>query len=89
MRFEKSGWLYKPSDCLGDKLLETMCKLTKPEHFESHQTAGTRTDFGLYALRKLVSSWPNLRTVCIFALSSYYGAVTDGKNGTDLPGRRY
>ncbi|KAI0085034.1 hypothetical protein BDY19DRAFT_462098 [Irpex rosettiformis] len=31
LKLDFSGWLYKPSNCLGDKLLETMCKLVALE----------------------------------------------------------
>ena len=57
------GWLYKSDDPIGDKLLDTMCKLVKLQHFKNKRTQDKHTHFGRYELMKLASSLPHLRTV--------------------------
>ncbi|PBK88221.1 hypothetical protein ARMGADRAFT_1084866 [Armillaria gallica] len=58
-----SGHLDTYSDCLGEKLMTALCSLKSLENFSHNATTSARTDFGLYSLMKLVSSWPNLRTL--------------------------
>lgn len=58
-----SGHLDTYSDCLGEKLMTALCSLKNLENFSHNATTSARTDFGQYSLMKLVSSWPNLRTL--------------------------
>ncbi|KAJ7659331.1 hypothetical protein DFH06DRAFT_1327153 [Mycena polygramma] len=58
-----SGHLYRGESCLGETLTDALCSLKELEEFNHHATTAARTDFTLYSIMKLVSSWPKLRTL--------------------------
>ncbi|KAJ7215870.1 hypothetical protein GGX14DRAFT_391549 [Mycena pura] len=89
-----SGHLYRGGTCLGETLTDALCSLKQLEEFSHHATTAARTDFTLYSIMKLVSSWPKLRTV---VSQIYFSAVPksicvfillhecDSKDTTEIP----
>ncbi|KAJ6472284.1 hypothetical protein C8R47DRAFT_1221792 [Mycena vitilis] len=74
-----SGHLDRWSSCLGETLTDALCSLKELEEFSHHATTAARTDFTLYSLMKLVSSWPKLRTLYLA------GDTNGGGDMTEIP----